>query len=134
MHHVKHQLSKTRVARWPFSVKLVRTHMSNEKSVDVSFVDSRILSAIKEAKYTVRATRTIEGAYEIDFGDGMFYVTLAVEEGEETAQTLGVLTERIDLLRKVITNYTAPMRYGPVSAFGSGTAPKPKPKARETKI
>jgi hypothetical protein len=106
--------------------------MPSEKSVDVSFVDSRILSAIEKARYTVRATRMIEGAYEIDFGYGPFYATIAVKEDGVTAQTLGALTERIDLLRKTVTIYTAPMRYGPVSAFGSGTAPKPK--ARETKI
>jgi hypothetical protein len=106
--------------------------MPNEKPVDVSFVDPRILSAIKKAKYTVRATRMVERAYEVDFGYGAYYTTIAVKEGEVTAQTLGALTERIDLLRKVIANYTAPMRYGPVSAFGSGTAPKSK--ARDTKI
>ena len=47
-----------------------------------------------------------------------------------TEQTLGALTERIDLLRKVTTNCTAPMRYGPVSAaFVSGTTPKAKARA-----
>ena len=103
------------------SVKLVRA-----QPIDVSFVDSRILSAIEKAKYTVRATRIIEGAYQIDFGYGAFYATLSVEEDGVTEQTLGALTERIDSLRKVISNYTAPMHYGPASAFGLGTTPKPK--------
>lgn len=59
-----------------------------------------------------------------------FYATLAVKEGVVTEQKLGALTERIDLLRKVTTNYTAPMRYGPVSAaFVSGTTPKAKARA-----
>jgi len=104
--------------------------VSSAKPVDVSFVDSRILSAIEKAKFAVRATRRINDTYEIDFGYGAFYAKLAVREGVVTEQTLGALTERIDLLRKVITNYTAPMRYGPVSvAFASGTAPKPKARA-----
>jgi hypothetical protein len=100
-------------------VTLVRT-----QPIDVSFVDSRILAAIEKAKYTVRATRIIEGAYQIDFGYGAFYATLSLEEGGVTAQTLAALTERIDSLRKVINNYTAPMHYGPPSAFGLGTTPK----------
>jgi hypothetical protein len=101
--------------------------MSNAKSVDVSFVDSRILSAIHNEGFTVRATRRIGETYEIDFGYGAFYATLAVKKGEVTAQTVSDLTERADLLRKVITNYKAPRRYGPVSAaLASGTAPKPK--------
>jgi hypothetical protein len=104
--------------------------MRNVKPVDVSFVDSRILSAIEEAKFTVRATRKTNETYEIDFGYGAFYATLAVKEGIVTAQTLSTLTDRTDLLRKVITDYTAPMRRGPVSAaVGSGTTPKPKARA-----
>jgi hypothetical protein len=104
--------------------------VSNAKPVDVSFVDSSILSAIENVNFSVRATRRINETYEIDFGYGAFYTTLAVKEGVATEQTLDALTERIDLLRKVITNYTAPMRYGPVSAaFASGTAPKPKARA-----
>jgi hypothetical protein len=79
--------------------------MSDEKPVDVSFVDPRILSAIENAKYTVRATRIIKGAYQIDFGYGAFYATLDVKEGEVTAQMLVTLTERIDSLQKVITDY-----------------------------
>ena len=104
--------------------------VSSAKPVDVSFIDSRILSAIEKAKFTVRATRRIDEIYEIDFGYGAFYATLAVKEGVVTEQTLGALTERIELLRKVMTNYTAPMRYGPVSAaFVSGTTPKAKARA-----
>jgi hypothetical protein len=102
------------------------------KTFDVSFIDSRILSAIEKAKFTVRAPRRTNETYEIDFGYGAFYTTLSVKEGVVTEQTLGALTERIDLLRKVITNYnyTAPMRYGPVSAaLASGTTPKAKPRA-----
>jgi hypothetical protein len=101
--------------------------VSSAKPVDVSFVDSRILSAIEKAKFTVRATRRINETYEIDFGAGAFYTTLATKQGVATEQTLGALAERIDLLRKVITNYTAPMRYGPVSAaFASEITPKAK--------
>jgi len=101
--------------------------VSSAKPVDVSFVDSRILSAIEKAKFTVRTTRRINETYEIDFGYGAFYATLAVKQGVAIEQTLGALTERIDLLRKVITNYTAPMRYGPVSAaFASEITPKAK--------
>jgi hypothetical protein len=104
--------------------------VSGAKPVDVSSVDSRILSAIEKAKFTVRATRRVNEVYEIDFGYGAFYATLAVKEGVVTEQTLGALTERIDLLRKVMTNYTAPMRYGPVSvAFAWGTTPKAKARA-----
>ena len=104
--------------------------VSSAKPVDVSFIDSRILSAIERAKFTVRATRRTNETYEIDFGYGAFYATLAVKEGVVTAQTLVTLTERTDVLRKVITNYTAPMRYGPVSAaLASGTTPKAKPRA-----
>ena len=104
--------------------------MSNAKAIDVSFVDPRILSAIENERFTVRATRRIDETYEIDFGHGAFYATLAVKKGEVTAQTLGDLTERADLLRKIITNYTAPKRYSPVSAvFASGAAPKPKARA-----
>ena len=78
----------------------------------------------------MRATGRIDEIYEIDFGYGAFYATLAVKEGMVTEQTLGALSERIDLLRKVMTNYTAPMRYGPVSAaFVSGTTPKAKVRA-----
>ena len=101
--------------------------MSNAKSVDVSFVDPRILSAIVDEGFAVRATRRIGETYEIDFGYGAFYATLVVKEGEVTAQTLSDLTERADLLRKVIANYKGPRPNGPVSAaFASGTAPKPK--------
>jgi hypothetical protein len=104
--------------------------MSNGKSVDVSFVDSRILSAIEGEKFTVRATRRIGETYEIDFGRGAFYAILAVKKGEVTAQTLSVLTERADLLRKVIANHTALKRWGPASTvFVAGTAPKPKARA-----
>ena len=101
--------------------------MSNAKPVDVSFVDPRILSAIDNERFTVRATRRIGETYEIDFGYGAFYATLAVKKGEVTAQTLGDLTARAELLRKVIANYKAPNRYGPGSAaFASGTRPNPK--------
>ena len=104
--------------------------MSNAKPIDVSFVDPRILSAIEDEKFTVRATRRIGETYQIDFGYGAFYATLAVKEGEVTEQTLSDLTERAELLRKVIANYTAPKRYGLVSAaFASGTASKPKARA-----
>ena len=106
--------------------------VSSAKPVDVSFIDSRILSAIEKAKFAVRATRRIDETYEIDFGYGAFYATLPIKEGVVTEQTLGALTERIDLLRKVMTNYTAPMRYRPVSAaFVSGTTPKAKSRAND---
>ena len=101
--------------------------MSNAKPVDVSFVDPRILSAIDNERFRVRATRWIGETYEVDFGYGAFYATLAVKKGEVTAQTLSDLTERADLLRKVIANYKVPNRYGSVSAaFASGTMPNPK--------
>ena len=101
--------------------------MSNAKPVDVSFVDPRILSAIAGERFTVRATRRIGETYEVDFGYGAFYATLPVKRGEVTAQTLSDLTARAELLRKVIADYKAPNRYGPVSAaFASGTAPNPK--------
>ncbi len=77
--------------------------VSSAKPVDVSFIDLRILSAIEKTKFTVRATRRINETYEIDFGYGAFYATLAVKEGVMTEQTLDALTERIDLLRKVMT-------------------------------
>ncbi len=75
----------------------------------------------------MRAARRIGESYEIDFGYGVFYATLAVKKGEVTAQTLSDLTERADLLRKLISNYKALKRNGPISAaLASGTAPKPK--------
>ena len=51
--------------------------MSDEK-IDVPFVDIRILSAIEDANFTVRATRKNLNAYEVDFGQGPFYTTLSV--------------------------------------------------------
>ena len=104
--------------------------MSNAKPVDVSFVDPRILSAIEDEKFTVRATRRIGETYQIDFGHGAFYATLAFKKGEVTEQTLADLTNRAELLRKVIVNSTAPKRDGPASAaFASETAPKLKARA-----
>ena len=104
--------------------------MSNAKPVDVSFVDPRILNAIEDETFTVRGTRRIGETYEIDFGYGAFYATLAVTTGEVTEQTLADLIRRAELLRKVIANYTAPKRDGPASAaFASETAPKLKARA-----
>jgi hypothetical protein len=67
----------------------------------VSFVDSRILSAIEMATFTVMATRKIDETYEIDLGCSPFYATLAVKEGVVKEKTLIDLTERIDLLWKL---------------------------------
>jgi hypothetical protein len=50
---------------------------------------SRVLSAIEKAKFTVWATRRVNEAYEIDFGYGAFYATLAVKEAAVTEQALG---------------------------------------------
>jgi hypothetical protein len=107
-----------------------RKSMSNAKPVDVLFVDPRILSAIEDEKFIVRATRRIGETYQIDFGYGAFYATLAVKKGEVTEQTLADLTKHAELLRKVVANYTVPKRYDLVSAaFASGTAPKLKARA-----
>lgn len=106
--------------------------MSNEKPIDVSFVDARIVAAVEAANYTVRATRETglkKGTYEVDFGKGQFFATLAVPDSGVTDKTLATLSERTASLGKVIANYEAPSRYGPVSLFTtssvvSATAPK----------
>jgi hypothetical protein len=111
--------------------------MSDAKPVDVSFVDARILAAVKAAKCTVQATRkngvkiaqitdesgkrtTVHPTYEVDFGKRQYFVTLAVDKEEGvTSKTRAAIAERTASLEKVITNYEAPMRYGPASDFGS---------------
>ena len=93
--------------------------MSDEK-IDVSFVDIRILSAIEDANFTVRATRKNLNAYEVDFGQGPFYTTLSVPTKDKngTSKTLATLPEHIEGLQKVITTYTTPLRGG-LSPYGS---------------
>jgi hypothetical protein len=84
--------------------------MSN---VDVSFVDPRILAAVEAANYTVRDTPKNglkTGTYEVDFGKGQYFATLAVnKESGVTDKTLAVLAERRASLSKVIANYEAPL-------------------------
>jgi hypothetical protein len=93
--------------------------MPGEKT-DVSFVDVRILSAIEDAKFTVRATRKNPNAYEVDFGQGPFYSTVSVSTKDRNGanKTLAALPEHIEGLRKVITTYTTPLRGG-LSSYGS---------------
>ena len=99
----------------------------DEKSVDVSIVDPRILLAIKKENYDVRAVRHgPKDSYVIEFGKGAFFATLRVDGGKVTEKTLEELAEQVSSLRKVITCYTEPLRYGPVSSFGAGL---PKAKA-----
>jgi hypothetical protein len=103
--------------------------MSGEK-IDVSFVDSRILFAIEDAKFAVRATRKKPDAYEVDFGQGAFYATVSVSTKEQNGanKALAALPEHIDGLRKVIITYTTPIRGG-IYPYGSTTPwTKAKPK------